>query len=216
MRSGYARSCTPHWRGCRRAGGYSPAAAAHPAGAPGAELRRVVEEWNTTDAEYPREAASTRSSRQQAERTPGATAAVFGDGLAHLRAAERAGQPAGAPPPRAGRGPERGWRSARSAAWRWSSGCWPSSRPAAPTCRWTRLPRGAPGVHAPGQRSGAAADAGPPACALRPGGAAGALDGRGHRMWTAEPEGNPERESLRRSTWRTSSTPRAPRACPRE
>ena len=76
----------------------------------------------------------------QAARTPDAAALVLRGRAAHLRGAERPGQPAGAPPrggwawsadARGGRvpgvGPGAGGRR-----------CWPCSRRAAPTCRWTR------------------------------------------------------------------------------
>ena len=55
--------------------------------------------------------------------------------------ARRARQPAGAPPARARRRARgRASACASSARWRWSSACSASSRPAAPTSRWTRLP----------------------------------------------------------------------------
>jgi amino acid adenylation domain-containing protein len=45
----------------------------------GAERALVVEEWNRTDAEYPREACVHQLFEQQVERTPDAVALVFGE-----------------------------------------------------------------------------------------------------------------------------------------
>ena len=58
-------------------------------------------------------------------RAPDAVAVVFEGRAADLRGAERAGQPAGAPPAALGRGARRaGGGSAWSAAWRWWWRCW--------------------------------------------------------------------------------------------
>ena len=57
---------------------------------------------------------------------------------AHLRRARRAGQPAGPAPARRGLGRGRaGGAAVRRARCRPTSACWPCSRPAPPTCRWT-------------------------------------------------------------------------------
>ncbi|HYR09004.1 MAG TPA: amino acid adenylation domain-containing protein, partial [Longimicrobium sp.] len=58
---------------------------------PGAERRRVVEEWNATDAEYPAGACVHELFEAQAERTPGAVAVVFeGRSLAYAELNARA------------------------------------------------------------------------------------------------------------------------------
>ncbi len=46
---------------------------------PEAERRRVVEEWNRTEAEFPRDTCLHELFQAQVERTPGAVAVVFGD-----------------------------------------------------------------------------------------------------------------------------------------
>ncbi len=85
----------------------------------------------------------------QAARTPDAVAVVCDDRAADLCRAQRARQPAGPPPDRRwGWAPRCWWASAWSARSTWSSGCWASSRPAAPMCRSTRAIPGARGVHA--------------------------------------------------------------------
>ena len=73
-----------------------------------------VEAWNRTEAAYPRDACIHELFEAQAARTPGAVALVCGEESAHLRGAERAREPAGAPPRR----PRRGARGARGrSAW---------------------------------------------------------------------------------------------------
>ena len=102
---------------------------------PEAERRQVVEEWNATEAAYPREAASTSCSRRRWRGRPDAVAVVFEDERAdyaelnaranrlahHLRAL--------------GVGPDARVGSAWSARWRWWWRCWQCSRRAARTCR---------------------------------------------------------------------------------
>ena len=104
--------------------------------------RRAGAAWRGTrrrrrirrDALHPR--AVRGAGRAHAARR---VAVVFEDERADLRRAERARQPAGAPPARRwASGRTTGWRSASSAASRWWWRCWRCSRPAAPMCRWTR------------------------------------------------------------------------------
>ena len=75
-----------------------------------AERALVLEEWNRTEAEYPADRCIHELFEAQAARTPDAVAVVFERGVAHLRGAERAGQPA-RPPPRAAAAwaPRCGW-----------------------------------------------------------------------------------------------------------
>ena len=74
-----------------------------------------------------RTSASTSCSRRRCRRDAGGGGGGVRGRAAELRRAERAGQPAGAPPDRAwGAGRTSGWRSASSAAWRWWWGCWRS------------------------------------------------------------------------------------------
>ena len=93
-------------------------------------------------------ASGARGDAAGAVRGPGGTNARGRGGGVRGRVvdvwrAERAGQPPGAPPDRAGCGAGvPWWASAWSvvSTWWWRS--WPSSRRAAPTCRWTRsIPR---------------------------------------------------------------------------
>ena len=96
----------------------------------------VVEEWNATDAEYPRELCIHELFEAQVARTPDAVAVVFDGGeLTYAELNARANRLAHHLARRSAWGPTRGWRCAWSAARRWWWGCWPSSRPAAPTCR---------------------------------------------------------------------------------
>ena len=75
-------------------------------------------------APYPPDRRCTALFDAQAARTPDAVAVVCGGAAADLRRAERAGEPAGAPPARAGRRAGRaGRRSAWSASPIWSSAC---------------------------------------------------------------------------------------------
>ena len=111
--------------------------------AAGGGAPQVVAEWNATDAEYPRERCVHELFEAQAERTPDAVALRYAGGSAHLRRAGGARQPAGAPPPRAGRGPG-GARGAVPGAGPGADGRGPGRAQgrAAPTCRWTRrIPR---------------------------------------------------------------------------
>ena len=61
-------------------------------------------------------------------------------------------QPSGARPAQSRRRPGSAGRPGPGVRWRWSSACWRSSRPAAPTCRWTGISAGAPAIHDRGQR----------------------------------------------------------------
>ena len=63
----------------------------------------MLEEWNATAAAYPADACMHELFEAQVARTPDAVAVVFEGEQLTLRGAERAGQPAGAPPARAGR-----------------------------------------------------------------------------------------------------------------
>ena len=165
-----------------------------------AERRQVVEEWNATEAEYPAESCI----HELFERAGGAHARRHGGALRgrapELRGAERAGQPAGAPPPRAGRGaggaggPLRGARPGMVAAVLAVLKAGRRVRAAGP-----RVPARPPGLHAGRQRPGRRADA------ARGGGAlAGVLDGLGGGVpvleldaaapaWASQRETNPAR-----------------------
>ena len=71
--------------------------------------------------------ACTSCSRRRSARTPDAVAVVYEDEHAELRRAERARQPAGAPPARLGVGPdERVAICVERVARRWWWGCWRS------------------------------------------------------------------------------------------
>ena len=72
---------------------------------PEAERRQVVEAWNRDAPRSTRAGACIHALFEaQAERTPEALAVVFGEDALTYARAERAGQPAGPPPPRARRG----------------------------------------------------------------------------------------------------------------
>ncbi len=68
-----------------------------------AERNQLLLEWNATATDYPREACIHELFEAQAARTPDAVAVSLRGADAHLCGAERAGQPAGASPDRAGR-----------------------------------------------------------------------------------------------------------------
>ena len=59
-----------------------------------AERRRLLVEWNQTDAEYPHDKCIHQLFEEQAARTPESIAAVFEDRAAHLRRAGRRLEPA--------------------------------------------------------------------------------------------------------------------------
>ena len=119
---------------------------------PRRSARRCWRSGTATAAEYPRGArASTSCSRRRRRARRTRWRVVFGDGDADLRASWT-------------RGPT-GWRTT-CARWAWGRRrgwacclergagdggrrCWPCSRPAAPTCRWTRrYPRERLALHA--------------------------------------------------------------------
>ena len=75
-----------------------------------AERRQVLEEWNATEAEYPKEKCIHELFEEQVEKTPEAVAVVFEDQQTELRGAERQSQPAGALP-------ARGWAWGRRREW---------------------------------------------------------------------------------------------------
>ena len=85
-------------------------------------------EWNGTARGLPAGVdASTSCSRRRRRATPDAVAVRLRRARADLRRAEPAGEPAGPPPARAGRGPGgRWWGSASSARSSWSWGSWRS------------------------------------------------------------------------------------------
>ena len=86
------------------------------------ERALVLEEWNATAAEYPARPCIHELFEAQAARTPDAVAVVFEDAALTYARAERAREPAGAPPPRAGRGAGRAGGDLRGARRRrWSS-----------------------------------------------------------------------------------------------
>ena len=70
-----------------------------------AERALVLEEWNRTERPYPRGVCVHELFEAQVRERPGAVALAWGDAVADVRGAGRAGQPAGAPPRPAGRGP---------------------------------------------------------------------------------------------------------------
>ena len=163
----------------------------------------------------PRERCVHQLFEAQVERTPDAVAVAFdGQRLTYARA-ERAGQPAGAPPARAGRGPEvRGGRCAWSARWSWWWRMLGVSRRAAPTCRWTR--------RYPAERLAyMLRDAAAPVLVTQRGAGGRAADacGRGGAAWTrtrsrsrgSRSDDPPLRGRAAGATWRTSSTRRARR-----
>ena len=91
-----------------------------------AERRRVLVEWNATEAEYPADKCIHELFEAQAERTPEAIAVEFEDqqlsyGELNARANRLAHHLRGL-----GVNPTAGLRSAWSAASRWLWGCWPS------------------------------------------------------------------------------------------
>ena len=134
-----------------------------------------------------RRPSSRRCSRSRRRARPDAVAVELGDGAADLRRAAGAGQPA-RPPARWPWGSAPGERVAclPSARWSWSSPCWASSRPAAPTCRSTR----------PTRRSawpGMSRDAGASCSCARPATAAGATCRRLRRRRRRDPTGPAER-----------------------
>ena len=103
-----------------------------------AERQQLLVEWNDTARGLPaRRAPSTRSSRPRSRARPTPSPLAFEGTRRSPTPARRARQPARPPPARAGRRPRLPSPSAWSARWSWSSPCWPSSRPAAPTSRWT-------------------------------------------------------------------------------
>ena len=59
------------------------------------EQRELLERWNQTQAEYPREASLVELLDAQAARTPHQVAAVFEGQQTDVRRSEPAGQPAG-------------------------------------------------------------------------------------------------------------------------
>ena len=70
-----------------------------------AERRQLLVEWNDTRRDYPRDKCVHELFEEQAERTPEAVAVICGDRAADLPAAERSGEPVGAPPGEPERGP---------------------------------------------------------------------------------------------------------------
>ena len=162
----------------------------------------VLEEWNATGGRRIRADACVHELFEaQVERTPDAVAVVFGDDELTLRRAERAGEPAGAPPARSGvSGPTRGWRSAWSARWRWWSALLAMLKaggayvPLDPD-----VSGGAAALHARGRaRPPVRADAGGAAGALRAGaGVPRGGAGRATRAWSrSRRRTNPERGGL--------------------
>ena len=71
---------------------------------PEAERRQVLEEWNATRADYPKEKLIHELFEEQVERSPDAVALVYEDQTPELRRVERAGQSPGPSSARAGRG----------------------------------------------------------------------------------------------------------------
>ncbi len=87
-----------------------------------AERHQLLVEWNATRAEYPRDALHPRArSRRRRARRPEALALADEGQAADVPRAGRAGQPAGAPPAGAGRGPGGRWRACAWSA-RWTGG----------------------------------------------------------------------------------------------
>ena len=103
-----------------------------------AERHQLLVEWNDTQADYPRDACV----HELFEAQVAAHARRGGRGARRQQLTYARAQPARQP---ARLAPARRWASARgrssacawSARWRWSWRCSASSRPAAPTCRWT-------------------------------------------------------------------------------
>ena len=185
---------------------------------PAAERRRVVEEWNATDAAFPAGACVHELFEAQAARTPDAMAVVWRRRDAELRGAGRARQPAGAPPaaPRRGPGRPRGHLpGAGPGAGRRAPGRAQGGR---------RLRAAGPGATRPSGWLTCSADCGrprscSPACRCRRGSPRprrrGRLPRRRRERIEAESAQAPAAGVLRRTSWRTSSTPRAPPAGPR-
>ena len=114
-----------------------------------AERHTILHDWNDTARAIPPAtlAGAVRGAgRAHAGRGRGGAARTQ---QPQLRRARRARQPAGASAARRSASGPRPWSGcASSARSSWWSGCSASSRPAAPTCRSTRLPAGAAGLHA--------------------------------------------------------------------
>ena len=92
---------------------------------PPEERTLLLEEWNETEGEYPREKCVHELFEEQVERTPDAVAVVYEEPAAELRGAEPASEPAGALFERRWEsGRKREWRYAWSGVWRWWWGCW--------------------------------------------------------------------------------------------
>ena len=107
-----------------------------------AETRRVVEDWNATALDYPRDRTVHALIAEQAARTPDAVALIHEGGTLTyaelIAAADRLGRPLAVY-----RRPARSRSSACASIARptWRSACSASSKPAPPTCRSTRLIR---------------------------------------------------------------------------
>ena len=160
--------------------------------------------------------ASTSCSRSRSARTPDAVAVVFEEQqLTYRELNARANSwPTTCAP--SGWGRRCWWGSASSARWRWSSGCWGSSRRAAPMCRWIRAIRGAAGVHAGGHAGAGAADRSERLLGQLPphAGHTLCLD-RDWPIVAAQPADQSALPRHGRATSPTSSTPPAPPADPR-
>ncbi len=108
------------------------------------ERRAALDDWNATRAPFPQDACLHQLFEQHADRRPtrppwsSAASAAGASPTGSWRSAPTGSRTASSRPARDPTGP---WPCACAGAPRWSPRSSPSSRPAAPTCRWTRTTR---------------------------------------------------------------------------
>ena len=183
----------------------------------GAERAQVLEAWNDTARPRPRRALGVHELFAAQARAHAPTPRPrLARRARHLRRAGPPLRPARRRPAAARRGPgdARGRvHGARAGAGR--RRCWPSSGPAAPTCRWTPpTPPSACATCSPTRAPRCCWPTPPPPERLGDCGVeVGCVRGRGRELeprWRRRP-----RSRCRRDRWRTSSTPPAPPGTPK-